>query len=320
MVRHRMPTRFHVQVFDRSQICRRFTSSRPRTGDRSKYRISFDWLRRCFTCRPYTGSSSKTTTKLRPPSAISFNDMECLTLTSTVSELFTRGFDQQLMNVFFLLAAAPMPEKYKTRKPMPRGVSNRNAAMDWIRRHATSGVVYFADDDNTYDVRLFEEMRHTRKISMWPVGLVTKTALSSPVVDGRGRVVDFFDGWISKRKFPVDMAGFALSVQLINEVPVLLTLPRSLSSSLNMLRWFRDSSGTLIKKTTRDRERKHEHLCFPFQSDVSLEDRCLHALPSGIWGGRIPAAVWHFARRYRAASRPLHQGKVRRMRTGEMES
>jgi len=112
---------------------------------------------------------------------------------------------------------APMPEKYKTRKPMPRGVSNRNAAMDWIRRHATSGVVYFADDDNTYDVRLFEEMRHTRKISMWPVGLVTKTALSSPVVDGRGRVVDFFDGWISKRKFPVDMAGFALSVQLINE-------------------------------------------------------------------------------------------------------
>lgn len=61
-------------------------------------------------------------------------------------------------------------------------------------------------------------MRFTKKVSMWPVGLVTKVGLSSPVVNSQGVVVDFFDGWIANRKFPVDMAGFAVSVQLILEV------------------------------------------------------------------------------------------------------
>ena len=60
--------------------------------------------------------------------------------------------------------------------------------------------------------------RYTKKISMWPVGLVTKTGLSSPVVDANGKVVDFFDGWMANRKFPVDMAGFAVSVELLLQV------------------------------------------------------------------------------------------------------
>lgn len=51
-----------------------------------------------------------------------------------------------------------MPEKYKKFKFKPRGVANRNAAVDWLRANVKSGVVYFADDDNTYDVRLFEEV------------------------------------------------------------------------------------------------------------------------------------------------------------------
>jgi beta-1,3-glucuronyltransferase len=51
-----------------------------------------------------------------------------------------------------------MPEKYKKSKLKPRGVANRNAALDWVRSNCKSGVVYFADDDNTYDIRLFEEV------------------------------------------------------------------------------------------------------------------------------------------------------------------
>ena len=61
-------------------------------------------------------------------------------------------------------------------------------------------------------------MRYTKRVSMWPVGLVTKVGLSSPVVDEHGTVVDFFDGWFASRKFPVDMAGFAINVQLLLEV------------------------------------------------------------------------------------------------------
>ena len=43
-----------------------------------------------------------------------------------------------------------------------RGVLQRNKGIAWLRDHhnelSGQGVVYFADDDNTYDVRLFEEV------------------------------------------------------------------------------------------------------------------------------------------------------------------
>ena len=41
-----------------------------------------------------------------------------------------------------------------------RGVQQRNAGLKWIRENVEAdGVIYFADDDNTYDVRIFEEVR-----------------------------------------------------------------------------------------------------------------------------------------------------------------
>ena len=52
----------------------------------------------------------------------------------------------------------PGQKRYKK----PRGVAQRNAGLHWLRSHYTlsncSGVVYFADDDNKYDLRLFEEV------------------------------------------------------------------------------------------------------------------------------------------------------------------
>ena len=48
-----------------------------------------------------------------------------------------------------------------------RGVGQRNTALAWIHKHCEStenkpecvkGVVYFMDDDNKYDLRLFEEV------------------------------------------------------------------------------------------------------------------------------------------------------------------
>ena len=45
-----------------------------------------------------------------------------------------------------------------------KGVVQRNAGLQWLRRHyrvgSCSGVVYFADDDNRYDLRLFQEVRN----------------------------------------------------------------------------------------------------------------------------------------------------------------
>ncbi|KAK8400218.1 hypothetical protein O3P69_003134 [Scylla paramamosain] len=94
----------------------------------------------------------------------------------------------------------------------PRGVSNRNAGLKWVKVHAKDGVIYFADDDNTYDYRIFDEIRMTRQVSMFPVGLVTRLGVSTPIVSS-GKLVGFYDGWIAGRRFPVDMAGFAVNVQ-----------------------------------------------------------------------------------------------------------
>ena len=61
------------------------------------------------------------------------------------------------------------------------------------------------------------QIRKTRRISVFPVGLVSDRPVSAPVVVG-GRVTDFYEGWTGNRTFPVDMAGFAFSVSLFKQV------------------------------------------------------------------------------------------------------
>ena len=51
-----------------------------------------------------------------------------------------------------------MPKEFLNKNNKPRGVANRNAGIEWIRHNATEGVVFFGDDDNTYDLRIFEEV------------------------------------------------------------------------------------------------------------------------------------------------------------------
>ena len=50
----------------------------------------------------------------------------------------------------------------KSRTSRPKGVAQRNAGLTWLREHYNaencSGVVYFGDDDNKYDLRLFDEV------------------------------------------------------------------------------------------------------------------------------------------------------------------
>lgn len=56
--------------------------------------------------------------------------------------------------------------KGKTKVPRKsRGVDQRNFALQWLRDNYSvgdvSGVVYFGDDDNTYDIQIFEEVSTT---------------------------------------------------------------------------------------------------------------------------------------------------------------
>jgi beta-1,3-glucuronyltransferase len=105
-----------------------------------------------------------------------------------------------------------------------RGVSNRLKSLEWLRKTYTgtnqAGVIYFADDDNSYDARIFPEMETTVKVSVWPVGLIVKTGVSSPVINSStGLVQGFHDPYIARRKFAVDMAGFAADLQLFLSNP-----------------------------------------------------------------------------------------------------
>lgn len=79
--------------------------------------------------------------------------------------------------------ASPMPDIYRSYAPIPRGVANRRAAINWIRNNGKkSGVLYFGDDDNAFDLRLFSEIRSTQRVSMFPVGLIGLYAVSTPIV------------------------------------------------------------------------------------------------------------------------------------------
>ncbi|KFW73578.1 Galactosylgalactosylxylosylprotein 3-beta-glucuronosyltransferase 2, partial [Pygoscelis adeliae] len=77
------------------------------------------------------------------------------------------------------------------------------------------------------------QMRTTRKVSVWPVGLVGGRRYERPVVEN-GKVVGWYTGWRADRPFAIDMAGkffltffptplslqgFAVSLQVILSHP-----------------------------------------------------------------------------------------------------
>ncbi|KAK1150847.1 galactosylgalactosylxylosylprotein 3-beta-glucuronosyltransferase 3-like [Acipenser oxyrinchus oxyrinchus] len=136
--------------------------------------------------------------------------------TSLVSELLKRSG----LRYTHLCTQTPKDFKLQEGDPnwlKPRGVEQRNLALQWLRENrgpSDEGVVYFADDDNTYSLRLFEEMRFTKRVSVWPVGLVGGVRFERPLVE-RGQVTGFYTAWKPNRPFPMDMAGFAVSLPLL---------------------------------------------------------------------------------------------------------
>ncbi|EFP03176.1 hypothetical protein CRE_28629 [Caenorhabditis remanei] len=121
-------------------------------------------------------------------------------------------------NLNFTYMAHPSPPNYPN-----RGWYQRTMALKYIRENYTNfmrsqnGVVYFGDDDNSYDLRLFEEyIRKVNKIGMWGVGHVAGSLVESPRVSNQ-KVVGFDAEWSPDRYFAIDMAGFALGLQLILE-------------------------------------------------------------------------------------------------------
>ena len=82
--------------------------------------------------------------------------------TELVTYLLTKCESVVIVHMNVKALAPPLP---KGKKGTPaRGVAQRNAGLSWIRKHCSEcvcrGAVYFMDDDNKYDLQLFEEVSH----------------------------------------------------------------------------------------------------------------------------------------------------------------
>jgi galactosylgalactosylxylosylprotein 3-beta-glucuronosyltransferase 3 len=150
------------------------------------------------------------------------------------SKITTDGVKNLLANcgvAYTLLNELTPPDQKMTEKDQnwskPRGVHQRNAGLHWIQDsfrnlqvNHQEGVIYFADDDNTYSLEIFDEMRHTQKVSVWPVGLVGGLMAEKPKVDIlTGRVTGWDITWNPTRPYGIDMAGFAVNLKLFLSKP-----------------------------------------------------------------------------------------------------
>lgn len=102
----------------------------------------------------------------------------------------------------------------------PRGAEQRNLALDWIRKNADPNqrsMVFFMDDDNTYSLELFTEIAKIEEghVGVWPVGLVGGLMVEKPILNENNEVIGFNAAWRPERPFPIDMAGFAISTDLL---------------------------------------------------------------------------------------------------------
>ena len=96
------------------------------------------------------------------------------------------------------------------------GNAQRNMAFEYIHDNDLKGVVYNADDDNWYDPSLFDEIKKTRRLSVFPVSNLGPTGLERPIVR-QSEFVGWQAGW-KERKFPVDMGGFAFRSELLKQL------------------------------------------------------------------------------------------------------
>lgn len=128
-------------------------------------------------------------------------------------------------NISAVHLTVPNPETVKSTlkySPKVTGVQHRNEGLKWVREHCTSphkqceGVVYFGDDDDRYDLRFFEEIRETKKASVFMVGLTGGLKMEGPYCVN-GTVARWHRASGYSREIPVDMQGFAVNVRVLLE-------------------------------------------------------------------------------------------------------
>lgn len=70
-----------------------------------------------------------------------------------------------------------------------------------------------------YSILFVPQMRWTRKASVWPVAFVGGLRYESPKINSQGKVFGWRTVFDPRRPFAIDMAGFAVNLQLIFSKP-----------------------------------------------------------------------------------------------------
>ncbi|EGD78148.1 hypothetical protein PTSG_09024 [Salpingoeca rosetta] len=139
----------------------------------------------------------------------------------TKTDLVTHFFDScEVPYVHLNIKEEHPPYKFKAN-------TQRNLGISYIRSMKnvnSNSKVYFADDDNAYDVRLFDEIAKVKRVGVWPVAYSGARRVETPLVTNG--TITGFASWVTeaRKRFPFDMAAFAVSVEFfLRDKPVLFT-------------------------------------------------------------------------------------------------
>lgn len=116
--------------------------------------------------------------------------------------------------------AVPLPHSKQIR-PTTAALSiwHHNMGLRYLREHKCpkcSGVVYFGNDDDRYDLKFFEEIRKTEAISVFMVGLTGGLLMEGPYCQ-QERVLKWHRVWGPSRRVPIEIQGFAINLKLVLE-------------------------------------------------------------------------------------------------------
>uniref|UniRef100_A0AC35TJL2 Galactosylgalactosylxylosylprotein 3-beta-glucuronosyltransferase n=1 Tax=Rhabditophanes sp. KR3021 TaxID=114890 RepID=A0AC35TJL2_9BILA len=129
-----------------------------------------------------------------------------------------------------LLKRSKLPHEYvslETPEGYPKSAwYQRDIAVQYLARESEPimkgykhAVVYFADDDNAYDLRLFNNyIRKVKKFGVWAAAFLGFSSLEYPMVK-KGKLVGFSVCSWTVNYFALDMAMFAFSMDLVKAHP-----------------------------------------------------------------------------------------------------
>jgi hypothetical protein len=98
------------------------------------------------------------------------------------------------------------------------GNAQRNFALEYIFDSNINGIVYSVDDDNLYNLKLFDEIRQTKNLSIFPVGGWGRDENNpeKPILNENHEFIGWNSSW--QRKYATDMAGFAFHTDLLHKI------------------------------------------------------------------------------------------------------